>query len=213
MSLSDPDRLIAQPAGFSPREAAASPVAQFGLWFEQTRAAGVRQPRAMSLATVNAQGRPTARMVVLAGFDERGFDFATDSRSPKIEDARRQPWVALVFYWAEMDRQVRIEGELSELDGVTADAYFHKRARESQIATWVGRQSEVVPGRAVLEERFLELLTGRERQPISRPPHYLAYRVRPAMVEFWQARSDQLHDRVRYLQTEPGAWTIERLAP
>src|SRR5262249_33586723 len=143
----------------------------------------------------------------------RGFDFATDSRSPKIADAQRQPWVALVFYWAELDRQVRIEGDLSQLDEATADLYFRKRARESQVATWVGRQSEGVPDRAVLEEQFLELLTGRERQPIDRPPTYLAYRVRPAMVEFWQARSDQLHDRVRYTLAEPGAWTIERLAP
>ena len=199
--------------GLSEREAAASPVAQFRLWFEQTRAAGVRQPRAMTLATVNALGRPTARMVVLAGYDERGFDFATDSRSPKIADTLRQPWVALVFYWAELDQQVRIEGELTALDEATADVYFHKRARDSQIATWVGRQSEVVPDRAGLEEQFLALLTGRERQPISRPPTYLAYRVRPAQFEFWQARSDQLHDRVRYTLAEPGAWTIERLSP
>ena len=199
--------------GLSPRDAAASPVAQFRLWFEQTRLAGVREPRAMTLATVNALGRPTARMVVLAGYDERGFDFATDSRSPKIADTQRQPWVALVFHWAELDRQVRIEGEVSQLDVATADLYFHKRARESQIAAWVGQQSEVVPDRAVLEEQFLALLTSRERLPISRPPTYLAYRVRPVMFEFWQARSDQLHDRVRYTLAEPGAWTIERLAP
>ncbi len=205
--------MLPETGGFSPREAAASPVAQFRLWFEQTRAAGVRQPRAMSLATVNALGRPTARMVVLAGYDERGFDFATDSRSPKISDTQRQPWVALVFYWAELDRQVRIEGEVSLLDDASADEYFRKRARESQIATWVGRQSDVVPDRAVLEEPFLALLTGRERQPISRPPTYRAYRVRPELFEFWQARSDQLHDRVRYTLAEPGAWTIERLAP
>ena len=202
-----------EPGGLSPREAAANPMAQFRLWFGQAQAAGARQPRAMTLATVTAQGRPTARMVVLAGYDEHGFDFATDSRSPKIADTLHQPWVALVFYWAELDRQVRIEGELTVLDEAAADAYFHKRARESQIATWVGRQSEVVPDRAVLEEQFLALLTGRERQPISRPPTYLAYRVQPALVEFWQARSDQLHDRVRYTLAEPGAWTIERLAP
>ena len=213
MPAADDDREKTLRAGLSPRDAAVSPVAQFRLWFEQTRAAGVRQPRAMTLATVNALGRPTARMVVLAGFDERGFDFATDSRSPKIADTQRQPWVALVFHWPELDQQVRIEGEMMLLDGATADLYFHKRTRESQIATWVGRQSEVVPGRAVLEEQFLELLTGSERQPIRRPSTYLAYRVRPAMVEFWQARSDQLHDRVRYTLVEPGAWTIERLAP
>jgi pyridoxamine 5'-phosphate oxidase len=152
-------------------------------------------------------------MLVLAGFDEHGFDFATDDRSPKIEDARRQPWVALVFYWAELDRQVRIEGELAPLDEAAAEQYFHRRARAAQLAAWVGQQSAVVAERPILEEQLLRLLAEQEHQAVGRPPSYRAYRVAPTRVEFWQLRSDQLHDRVRYRQAEPGAWIIERLAP
>ena len=203
----------AMTGGLSLRDAAASPVEQFRAWFEQARAAGLYQPRAMALATVNELGRPTARMLVLAGFDERGFDFTTDRGSPKALDLQREPWAALVFYWAEFERQVRLEGEVEALDDATTDAYFQKRARESQLATWVARQSEAVEGRDVLEERLLQLLAEHEHKPVSRPSYYAGYRVRASLVEFWQARTDHLNDRVRYRKAEAGSWVIELLTP
>jgi len=199
--------------GLSLRQAAAHPMDQFRAWFEQARAAGLYAPRAMSLATVNAQGRPTARMVVLAGFGERGFDFTTDGRSPKAEDLRRSAYAALVFHWAELERQVRVEGTVEALPASEVEPYFQKRSRGSQLAAWASHQSEVIPGRDILEERLLQILTEHEGRPIDMPPYYAGYRVRPAMLEFWQARSDQLNDRVRYRLAEDGAWITELLAP
>jgi pyridoxamine 5'-phosphate oxidase len=200
-------------AGFSLRDAAASPVEQFRAWFEQAKAAGLYQPRAMAMATVNALGRPAARMLVLAGYDERGFDFTTDGRSPKAQDLSRQPWAALVFHWAELDRQVRVEGVVEALEDVLTDAYFHQRARESQLAALASRQSEVIEGRDVLEERLLELLTQYEHTPVERAPYFAGYRLRPEVMEFWQTRRDHLNDRVRYRKAEDGSWIIELLAP
>ena len=198
---------------FGLREAAADPVQQFRQWFQTAKAAGLYEPRAMALATVRADGQPTARMVVLAGFDERGFDFATDDRSPKAADLQRQPRAALVFHWAELQRQVRVEGTVELLDAAATDAYFYQRARASQFATWLARQSDVLEGREVLEERLLKRLAEYEERPVPRPPYYVAYRVRPAVIEFWQARSDHINDRVRYHCAEDGAWIIDLLAP
>ncbi len=206
-------RQQAMDTGLSLRDAPATPVELFRTWFEQAKAAGAAEPRAMALATVNTLGRPTARMVVLAGFDTTGFDFATDARSPKIQDAQRQPWVALVFYWAELQRQVRVEGRLELLDEAAADRYFYMRARESQLSTWLARQTDLIEGRDTLEESLLQRLEDYQGKPIPRPPYYLAYHVPPSMVEFWQARSDHINDRLRYTQPEPGAWQIELLAP
>ena len=203
----------AMSSGLSLRDAANTPVELFQAWFEQTGPAEVPQPRAMTLATANAQGRPSARMVILAGFDQRGFDFATDARSPKIADAAQQRWVALVFYWAQLERQVRVEGQLEALDEATSDRYFYARSRESQVATWLARQSDVIEGRDILEESLLRRLAEFEGQPIPRPPYYLAYRVKPATVEFWQARIDRINDRLRYTPAQGGSWIIELLAP
>jgi len=203
----------AMTSGLSLSDAPNTPAELFQAWFEQTRPAGVPQPRAMTLATVNALGRPTARMVILAGCDQRGFDFATDARSPKIADTAQQPWVALVFYWAELERQVRVEGPLEPLDAVISDRYFYLRSRESQVATWLARQSDAINGRDILEESLLQRMAEFEGQPIPRPPYYLAYRVKPAMVEFWQARGERINDRLRYTSAPGGSWIIELLAP
>jgi pyridoxamine 5'-phosphate oxidase len=199
--------------GLSLRQAAANPIEQFRLWFEQAKAVGLYQPRAMALATVNALGRPSARMLLLAGFDERGFAFTTGERSPKAQDLRRQPWAALVFHWAELQRQVRAEGQVEALDEAETDAFFKQRARASQMAAWAARQSEVIASRAVLEQRLLQLLDEPERTPVQRPPDYGGFRLKPALMEFWQARSDHLNDRVRYRSAEDGSWIIELLAP
>jgi pyridoxamine 5'-phosphate oxidase len=167
----------------------------------------------MTLATMTAEGRPAVRVVVLAGFDARGFDFTTDGRSPKAGELRRQPWAALAFLWPELERQVRVEGPVETLAEAEADAYFHKRARESQLAAWLAPQSQVVASRAVLEEGLLQVLARYDGRPVPRPPEYTGYRVAPATLEFWQARSDHIHDRLRYRRAPDGAWIIELLAP
>jgi pyridoxamine 5'-phosphate oxidase len=199
--------------GLSLRDVARTPVEQFGAWFEQARAAGLYQPRAATLATVNALGRPAARMVILAGFGAQGFDFTTDERSPKAADLRRQPWAALVFYWPELERQVRLEGETQTLGNDEVRTYFEKRARASQLAAWASRQSEVIESRAILEQRLLELIEAHEGRAVEPPPYMAGYRLKPVMAEFWQARGDHLNDRVRFRAAEDGAWITELLAP
>jgi pyridoxamine 5'-phosphate oxidase len=206
-------RAEAMRAGLSLHDAPSYPMQQFRAWFEQARAAGLYQPRAMSLATVNARGRPSARMVILAGFGDSGFDFTTDRRSPKALDLQRQPWAALVFYWAELERQVRVEGKVAGLAEATTDAYFQVRSRESRLATWASRQSEVIAGRDVLEEQLLRVMAEHEHAPVARPPDTFGFRLQPSLVEFWQARSDRLHDRVRYRRAEDETWIIELLSP
>ena len=200
-------------AGFGLRDAAAQPMDQFLVWYQQALAAGLYQPRAATLATVNAQGRPAARMIVLAGFETGGIDFLTDDRSPKADDLRHQPWAALVFYWAELERQVRIEGPVAPLEASAADAYFDRRARDSKLSAWASRQSEVIPDRAVIEQQLLQQLTEHHGQPVGRPDYYVAYRLRPSLLEFWQGRDDRLSDRVRYRQVENNSWLIELLSP
>jgi len=200
-------------AGFDLAQAAAEPVAQFRAWLEQAEAAGVFGPRAMTLATVNAAGRPTARLVMLADYDAGGFVFCTDEGSPKAQDLALTPWAALVFNWGEVERQVRVEGRVTEIPDDEADGYFARRASAARLAAWAGRQSRVIPNRAGLEEHLIEALARYENQDIPRPAYYAGYRVAPALVEFWQGRTDRLHDRISYRQVEGGGWLIERLAP
>lgn len=202
--------------GLGLRQAAPRPMEQFRVWFDEAQAAGLFQPQAMTLATVNAMGRPTARSLWLAGHDARGFVFTTIAGSPKVQDLRRQPWAALVFYWAELERQVRAEGPVEPMPEAETDASFQQRSRESQLAAWASRQSEVIVDRAVIEERLLQVLAEHdehERRPIERPPDYIGFRLAPVMVEFWQARTDSLNDRVRYRQADDGSWITELLAP
>jgi pyridoxamine 5'-phosphate oxidase len=206
-------RADAMRVGLTLRDAPSHPLAQFQAWFEQARTAGLYQPRAMTLATVNAQGRPTARMVVLTGASNAGFDFTTDGRSPKALDLQRQPWAALVFYWAELQRQVRVEGQVVTLPVSITETYFQRRARESRLAAWASRQSEVIAGRDVLEERLLPVLARYEQGLIPRPPDTAGFQLQPMLVEFWQGRLDSLHDRVRYRLAGDQTWIIDLLAP
>jgi len=130
-----------------------------------------------------------------------------------VQDLQRQPWAALVFHWAELERQVRVEGPVEPLAEAETEAYFQRRARESQLATWASRQSEVIADRAALEERLLQVLAEHEQRPVERPPYYIGFLLKPVLVEFWQARTDHLNDRVRYTRAEDGSWIIELLAP
>lgn len=201
-------------SGFDPAQAAREPMAQFEAWFDEAQSAGLYATRAMTLATVTALGHPSARMILLAGFDSRGFAFCTDDRSPKAADLARLPVAAIVFHWAELERQVRAEGDVEPIPAAEADSYFALRAPSAQIAAHLGPQSAPVAGRAELEQALLDKLHAQPATPILRPAHYTGYRLRPTVVEFWQGRTDRLHDRVRYtLQPTTASWRLDRLAP
>ncbi len=199
-------------AGLRERELAADPFRQFERWFQEAREAGVIEPNAMTLATATPDGAPSARTVLLKGFDARGFVFFTNYESRKGRELAANARACLVFPWLALERQVKIYGAVSRISREETAAYFASRPPGSQIGAWASPQSEVVAGREVLEaarraaeERF----TG---QAIPPPPHWGGYRVEPTAIEFWQGRPDRLHDRLRYRQ-EAGAWIIERLAP
>jgi pyridoxamine 5'-phosphate oxidase len=186
------------------------PLRQFAAWFEEAGAAGVRAPEAMALATAAADGRPSVRMVLLKGFDERGFVFFTGYESRKGDELAANPRAALLFYWDPLGRQVRIEGPVERVAEAESDAYFASRPRGAQISASVSPQSRVVESRALLEAAAAELeARGGE---LGRPPAWGGFRIAPESYEFWQHRANRLHDRLRY-RREDGGWVIERLAP
>jgi pyridoxamine 5'-phosphate oxidase len=199
-------------AGLIERDLDADPIRQFNRWFEQALAANVVEVNAMTLATATPDGRPSARIVLLKGVDERGFTFFTNYDSRKGRELAANPVAALVCYWAELERQVRIEGVVEKVTPEESDAYHRSRPRGSQFGAWCSFQSEVIAGRAVLEERLKELEEKFRDQDVPRPPHWGGYRLRPDVVEFWQGRPNRLHDRIRYRRTD-GGWIIERVSP
>ena len=186
------------------------PLRQFGRWFEEAGEAGIRAPEAMAAATATRDGRPSVRMVLLKGFDERGFVFFTGYESRKGQELVENPRAALLFYWDPLGRQVRIEGTVEQVDEAESEAYFRSRPRGAQISASVSPQSRVVESRAVLEERAAELEARGGEVP--RPPSWGGLRVRPETYEFWQHRENRLHDRFRY-RPERDGWAIERLYP
>lgn len=188
------------------------PFEQFERWLGEARQAEQPEPAAMALATARPDGAPSARMVILRGFDTRGFVFYTDSASPKAADLAANPRAALVFHWAALERQVRVEGAVGKVSGEESDHFFASRPHGAQLAAWISPQSQVVADRAELEACIREI---ERRYPdrIPRPPFWGGYRLDPAHFEFWQGCPDRLHDRFRYRREANGRWLLERLAP
>ncbi|HEX5127375.1 MAG TPA: pyridoxamine 5'-phosphate oxidase [Rhodocyclaceae bacterium] len=192
-------------------DVAADPVEQFRQWFDQALKAQLHEPYAMTVASASSDGAPTARVMLLRGFDERGFVFYTNYQSRKGRELECNPRAALLFYWAELERQVRIEGNVSRVSEAESDAYFASRPVASRIGAWVSAQSEIIAKRDALEVRFAEL-SARFGENVPRPPHWGGLRVEPRTFEFWQGRRSRLHDRIEYFR-QNGGWATRRLSP
>ena len=189
----------------------ADPIRQFQAWLDEAIAAKLPEPTAMTLATVNGRGRPSARIVLLKGVDERGFVFFTNYQSRKGKELAANPLAALTFLWKELERQVRIEGQTERVSPEESQAYYATRPLGSRIGAWASPQSEAIENRAWLEQRWAELTESHGESP-PRPPHWGGYRVLPEYLEFWQGRRSRLHDRIAYSR-EGSAWKVSRLAP
>ncbi|MBV9790549.1 MAG: pyridoxamine 5'-phosphate oxidase [Chloroflexi bacterium] len=212
MSIADLRREYTQ-HGLSETEVAADPFAQFRVWFDHALAAQLPEPNAMTLATATPDGKPSARVVLLKGFDQRGFVFYTNYHSRKGGEIEASGWAALVFFWPDLERQVRVEGRVERVSPQESDDYFASRPAGSRLGAWASPQSQVISGRDVIEQRLSALTTQYADQDVPRPPHWGGYRVVPGTIEFWQGRPNRLHDRLRYRLSDDQRWTVERLAP
>lgn len=200
---------------FDESHAAANPFDQFKEWWEEATSAEIDEVNAMTLATVDSNGKPSARIVLLKGYTHDGFIFFTNYESAKGQELAANPNAAILFFWKELERQIRIEGTVEKISEADSDAYFHSRPAGSRIGAWVSPQSKVIPGRNFLEENYQRLmLQYPDENQVPRPPHWGGYIVKPESFEFWQGRSSRLHDRLRFTKNnESSQWLRERLAP
>jgi len=199
--------------GLNENEIDRDPIRQFQVWFDEAIAAKLPMPDAMSLATVTPDCRPTSRMVLLKQVDGYGFVFFTNYESSKAKQLEINPYAALVFYWPQLERQVRVEGKVTKTSAEESAAYFKTRPRESQIGAWASPQSEVIPAREVLEQRAHELAELYCDREVDCPTNWGGFRLTPDRIEFWKGRVGRLHDRILYELQADDSWTIKRLAP
>lgn len=193
-------------------EVDANPVDQFLTWFDMALNAEIMEPNAMTLSTIEGN-KPTSRIVLLKGVENEQFVFYTNYQSAKGQQIEKNPFVSLNFFWPELERQVRIDGEVKKVNESISDDYFKSRPRASQIGAWVSPQSETIENREVLDKRLEEIELKFKDIEVERPPHWGGYSVKPNMIEFWQGRPSRLHDRILYTFSETKNWQIERLAP
>ena len=189
------------------------PLGQFHQWFEQALKSELLEPSAMTLATADRAGRPSARIVLLKAADERGFTFFTNYESRKGAELAENPHAALVLYWAELEREILIAGAVTKVSREESEQYFALRPRGSQLGAWVSRQSSVVPDRAFLEARLAEQQARFADRTVEIPPYWGGYLLAPVRIEFWQGRPNRLHDRFQYTKQPDGSWHLDRLSP
>ena len=194
-------------------EVAENPFLQFADWWQQAIDSELDEVNAMTLATASLEGVPAARIMLLKGYDEKGFVFFTNYESAKGLQLAENPRVALLFFWKELERQVRITGMAEKVSATESDEYFLSRPTGSQIGAWASPQSHVIENRSWLENRVKELEAKFSTEKLARPSHWGGYRVKPVIIEFWQGRSSRLHDRIQYTLQDNNSWKIERLAP
>lgn len=192
---------------------AQNPVDQFKIWFEEAVRSKIPEPNAMQLSTVGSEGRPSARVVLLKSYDQKGFVFYTNYESRKGREIEANPLVHLLFFWPELERQVRIEGDAEKITTAESMKYFFSRPVNSQLGAWASAQSSIIEGRNILEKRMRELKTRFEGKELEFPSFWGGIRVVPQAIEFWQGRRSRLHDRIQYRKNEDGSWTRFRLSP
>ncbi len=200
-------------ASLSETDTADDPMVQFDRWWQEAINSQIDEVNAMTLSTVNQQHLPSSRIVLLKGYNPKGFVFFTNYKSHKAADMESNPNVALVFFWKELERQIRIEGKVQKISDTESDDYFHSRPMSSQIGAWASPQSEVIASRALLDQNLAELSARFAHEPMTRPPFWGGYIVQPMMMEFWQGRPSRLHDRIEYRLNSEDVWTRNRLAP
>ena len=207
------DRHDYEKAALDESAVAPDPFRQFQAWFDEATEAGIPEPNAVTVATATPEGRPSARVVLMRGFDDRGFVFYTNYESRKGREISANPFASMCFFWQALERQVRVEGRVVLASEAESDEYFRGRPKGSKLGAWVSNQSGVVAGREALEAEFEAIQARYPGDEVPRPGHWGGYRVVPDSVEFWQGRRSRLHDRIVYRRTAEGAWRIERLAP
>ncbi len=199
--------------GLSEKEVSDDPIQQFDKWWKEVLAAKIEEPNAMTLATASMDATPSARIVLMKDFSENGFVFFGNYNSFKGQQLSENPKACLVFFWKELERQVRITGLVMKLSDAESDEYFYSRPEASRIGAWASPQSQVIENRKWLDDQFQKLEREMKGSEIKRPPHWGGYIVKPVIIEFWQGRPGRLHDRLQYTLQDDGKWKIERLAP